>query len=291
MNNKLKTLLVSTIIFGISNNICYSMNNNEQLDETEGNNQHNKNNFLIKLEQHIKEKNLPDKQQEIQQLDQKLHHKYCKIMETNNNISEYYCSLYSAIRQLEEDDNSTFFVFPNILVLMEIHNDYLLAYTKSYISDTNICNELMPNSDVKNQSNESSQDKILTLKHFGYYYTSEIYKQQINMYKKVLKSMNININNITSEQIPNIINEMSETEIKNKMKNTIQNVIEPALDDMEDLKNKIVPLVDNLSELQIYKGNKSYNELLQNMKTNLYMYSCKHEDLKSEVATFYYLLE
>ena len=75
------------------------------------------------------------------------------------------------------------------------------------------------------------------------------------------------------------------------IKNTIQNVIEIALDDMEDLTNKIVPLIDNLSELQIYKGNKSYNELLHNMKTNLYMYNSKHEDLKSEVATFYELLE
>ena len=78
---------------------------------------------------------------------------------------------------------------------------------------------------------QSSSGNVLKLK----YLVCEILKKYLFMFKKVLETMNIKGNN-KSELIQNL-QKISKNDIISRIQNTVQNIIQPAINDIKIFEN------------------------------------------------------
>ena len=270
-------LLVPIMIFEANNNVCYSMeiNNSNNISDN------NINNYNDLIPQ-----SLPNKYHDLYKKNLKLY-VYYKNLISNIPVHDEtsflfkrilgdiksccfdlrnYCSIHSRIYA-----NASCKKIENSSIKIVEHDKYRLIST-----------QIIPDSQVKDLLNQYSGDNIQTLEHFEYYYSTQIFEIENNIMKQIIKILtNIDINDDINkndheniiEHVKNNIKNLKEQDITDQMKYIIENVIIPALNNLEVLKEQIVQLIDGFSELPMYKTNTNYNEVLSDLEHSLKQYN------------------
>ncbi len=215
-------------------------------------------------------------QEKISQLNEELEDKYDEYNVKHNNMCKIYINLRHVIEDLSKNTLYTnqreiFKLFSGILLNMSLFYGELEHVVTV---DEYMCNNIIADSNIKNQLVEISNGKVITLKHFVYYYVNQVMQKSIDMKKQVLELMNINID--MPRDISNTLQQMSTDEVLTKIRLIIKDVIEPMSFEVEHLKNEIVLIVAKINELY---GIHNYS-----------IYDRRYEEIKSMIKTLKELL-
>ena len=271
-------LLVPIMIFELNNNVCYSMDINSSSNVSDNN---------INNYNDLYRKNL------------KLYVYYNKLI---SNIP-LYCETSILLKSILRDIKLCCFELRNYC---STHSRIYANASCKKLKNGSIkivkCNKYslisthtIPDSPVKDLLTEYSGNNICTLEQFEYYYSTKVFEIENNIMKQIIKTLtDIDINedmdkndheNII-EQVKNNIKNLKEKDMNDKMKYIIKNIIMPALNNLEGLKEQIVKLINGFSELPMYKTNTNYNEILSDLEKSLEEYHKSKRYIELEIKKF-----